>query len=144
MSHNAKSLGKAAQHVKALGSGDTVNDHRYLRARQGESRQKLAEFLPAHESAFPASVEPIKQQQSNFVGESMYALRVIRHPVVSDMSPQLRGSYLHSLERGSYFLIKSLLIGVPFFSVPQRRLVKIDFFSSRQYEEVQQVPPVNE
>jgi len=84
--------------------------HRYHRAWQGESRQEFIEFFPAHASPFPASIEPVKEQQPDLVGESVYPFRVISHPVVRYVPPQFRNSCLHQPQKGQRTALpKSLL-----------------------------------
>jgi len=69
--------------------------HHNSRLRQGIFFQELRKLLPGHTSPFPSAVQPFEEQFPDLVVESSDSLRVVCHPVVGKMPPQLRGSRFH-------------------------------------------------
>ena len=57
--------------------------------------QKHTELLPRHAPPLSTSVQPFEEQFSDFVIESANSSRVVRHPIVCKMAPQLCGSPFH-------------------------------------------------
>ena len=74
--------------------------HLNPRLRQGIFFQESPELLPGHAPPFPSAVQPFEEQLPDLVIESTDSPRVVCHPVVSKMAPQLRGSRFHQFRGG--------------------------------------------
>jgi hypothetical protein len=74
--------------------------HRDPRLRQGKSFLELNELIPGHASPLSSTVQPFEEQLLDLLSESTDSRRVVRHPVVCKMPPQLSGSRFHQF-RGS-------------------------------------------
>ena len=60
-----------------------------LRPRQRIRPDKPVELLPGEGFALTASIEPLEQDAGGDLYKLLHPIRVERHAVISDMSPQL-------------------------------------------------------